>query len=90
MVTFRNNNNARRNNFRRNDRNFKSNGDRAKFLPFSIRLKITIISSKVISSVIIISKCYHDLKFLNFCTNYTAIVISKIFSYTIYIKAFFI
>ena len=31
MVTFRNNNNARRNNFRRNDRNFKSNGDRSKF-----------------------------------------------------------
>ena len=31
MVTFRNNNNTRRNNFRRNDRNFKSNGDRAKF-----------------------------------------------------------
>ncbi len=31
MVTFRNNNNARRNNFRRNDRNFKSNGDRTKF-----------------------------------------------------------
>jgi len=30
MVTFRNNNN-RRNNFRRNDRNFKSNGDRPKF-----------------------------------------------------------
>tara|TARA_B100001989_G_scaffold84608_1_gene58692 strand:- start:603 stop:977 length:375 start_codon:yes stop_codon:yes gene_type:complete len=30
MVTFRNNNN-RRNNFRRNDRNFKSNGDRGKF-----------------------------------------------------------
>ena len=30
MVTFRNNNN-RRNNFRRNDRGFKSNGDRAKF-----------------------------------------------------------
>ena len=30
MVTFRNNN-ARRNNFRRNDRNFKSNGDRSKF-----------------------------------------------------------
>ena len=29
MVTFRNNN--RRNNFRRNDRNFKSNGDRPKF-----------------------------------------------------------
>ena len=29
MVTFRNNN--RRNNFRRNTRNFKSNGDRAKF-----------------------------------------------------------
>ena len=29
MVTFRNNN--RRNNFRRNSRNFKSNGDRAKF-----------------------------------------------------------
>ena len=28
MVTFRNNNNARRNNFRRNDRNFKSNGDK--------------------------------------------------------------
>ena len=31
MVTFRNNNNVRRNNFRRNERNFKSNGDRAKF-----------------------------------------------------------
>ena len=31
MVTFRNNNNARRNNFRRNDRNFKGNGDRPKF-----------------------------------------------------------
>ena len=32
MVTFRNNNNNnRRNNFRRNDRNFKSNGDRTKF-----------------------------------------------------------
>ena len=31
MVTFRNNNNGRRNNFRRNDRNFKSNGDRTKF-----------------------------------------------------------
>ena len=31
MVTFRNNNNVRRNNFRRNDRNFKSNGDRTKF-----------------------------------------------------------
>ena len=29
MVTFRNNNtNVRRNNFRRNDRNFKSNGDK--------------------------------------------------------------
>ena len=32
MVTFRNNNNHnRRNNFRRNDRNFKSNGERQKF-----------------------------------------------------------
>jgi hypothetical protein len=31
MVTFRNNN-VRRNNFRRNDRNFKSNGDRPKFV----------------------------------------------------------
>jgi len=33
MVTFRNNsnNNNRRNNFRRNDRNFKSNGDRQKY-----------------------------------------------------------
>tara|TARA_B100001121_G_scaffold59260_1_gene52239 strand:- start:272 stop:673 length:402 start_codon:yes stop_codon:yes gene_type:complete len=30
MVTFRNNNN-RRNNFRRGDRGYKSNGDRAKF-----------------------------------------------------------
>ena len=30
MVTFRNNT-GRRNNFRRNDRNFKSNGDRGKF-----------------------------------------------------------
>ena len=32
MVTFRNNNNGRRNNFRRNDRNFKSNGDRSKYV----------------------------------------------------------
>ena len=31
MVTFRNNNNGRRNSYRRNDRNFKSNGDRNKF-----------------------------------------------------------
>ena len=31
MVTFRNNNTGRRNNFRRNDRNYKSNGDRTKF-----------------------------------------------------------
>jgi len=31
MVTFRNNNNSRRNNFRRNERNFKANGDRPKF-----------------------------------------------------------
>ena len=30
MVTFRNNN-GRRNNFRKNDRGFKSNGDRSKF-----------------------------------------------------------
>ena len=30
MVTFRNNN-SRRNNFRRNDRGYKSNGDRNKF-----------------------------------------------------------
>ena len=32
MVTFRNNNSVRRNNFRRGDRNFKSNGDRPKFV----------------------------------------------------------
>ena len=31
MVTFRNNNNVRRNNFRRNERSYKSNGDRPKF-----------------------------------------------------------
>ena len=31
MVTFRNKNNTRRNNFRRNDRNFKSNGERPKY-----------------------------------------------------------
>ena len=31
MVTFRNNNNLRRNNFRRNDRGFKSNTDRSKY-----------------------------------------------------------
>ena len=31
MVTFRNNNNVRRNNFRRNDRGFKSNTDRPKY-----------------------------------------------------------
>ena len=31
MVTFRNKNNQRRNNFRRNDRSFKSNGERTKF-----------------------------------------------------------
>tara|TARA_B100001559_G_C16347358_1_gene550966 strand:- start:143 stop:577 length:435 start_codon:yes stop_codon:yes gene_type:complete len=33
MVTFRNNNNIRRNNFRRSERNFKSNGERQKFNP---------------------------------------------------------
>ncbi len=32
MVTFRNNNNNRRSNFRRNNRNFKSNGDSSKFV----------------------------------------------------------
>ncbi len=31
MVTFRNNNNVRRNNYRRNDRGFKSNTDRPKY-----------------------------------------------------------
>ena len=31
MVTFRNNNNGRRNNFRRTERNFKSNNDRPKY-----------------------------------------------------------
>ena len=31
MVTFRNNNGSRRNNFRRNDRGYKSNGDRTKY-----------------------------------------------------------
>jgi hypothetical protein len=31
MVTFRNNNSNRRNNFRRSDRNFKTNGDRPKY-----------------------------------------------------------
>ena len=31
MVTFRNNNNVRRNNFRRNERGFKSSTDRTKF-----------------------------------------------------------
>ena len=31
MVTIRNNNNNRRNNFRRSDRNFKSNNDRPKY-----------------------------------------------------------
>ena len=31
MVTFRNKNNLRRNNFRRNERNFKTNGERNKF-----------------------------------------------------------
>ena len=35
MVTFRNNNNSRRNNFRRNDRSFKSNSDRPKYTNFS-------------------------------------------------------
>tara|TARA_B100000963_G_scaffold321745_1_gene305336 strand:- start:246 stop:650 length:405 start_codon:yes stop_codon:yes gene_type:complete len=33
MVTFRNNNNGRRNSFRRNERGFKSNNDRSKFVP---------------------------------------------------------
>ena len=31
MVTFRNNNSSRRSNFRRNERTFKSNGDRQKY-----------------------------------------------------------
>ena len=33
MVTFRNNNNTRRNSFRRNDRGFKSSVDRSKYNP---------------------------------------------------------
>jgi len=33
MVTFRKNNNNRRSNFRRGDRNFKSNNERGKFSP---------------------------------------------------------
>jgi len=32
MVTFRNNNSNRRNSFRRNDRNYKTNGDRPKYV----------------------------------------------------------
>ena len=42
MVTFRNNNNnnSRRRDFRRNDRNFKSNGERQKF---GTNFQITII-----------------------------------------------
>ena len=35
MVTFRNNNNSRSNNFRRNDRGFKSSSDRPKYTNFS-------------------------------------------------------
>ena len=31
MVTFRSSNNGRRNNFRRNDKNYKSNSDRSKY-----------------------------------------------------------
>tara|TARA_Y100000992_G_scaffold292353_1_gene249772 strand:+ start:678 stop:1061 length:384 start_codon:yes stop_codon:yes gene_type:complete len=31
MVTFRNNSNGRRNNYRRNDRNYKSSGERIKY-----------------------------------------------------------
>ena len=31
MVTFRNNNNNRRGSFRRNNRNFKSNGENSKY-----------------------------------------------------------
>ena len=31
MVTFRNNSNGRRNNYRRNDRNYKSSGERVKY-----------------------------------------------------------
>ena len=44
MVTFRNNNNNRRNSFRRNDRSFKSNGDRSKFV--SILQTMIILKEK--------------------------------------------
>ena len=39
MVTFRNNN-SRRSNFRRNDRSFKSNNDRGKFVTNFTIMKI--------------------------------------------------
>ena len=45
MVTFRNNNNnSRRNNFRRNERNYKSNGDRQKFSSNFSNQMLTILT----------------------------------------------
>ena len=53
MVTFRNNNNNnRRNNFRRNDRNFKSNGDRFKNLVLIFQIMI-ILKEKLLEEIII-------------------------------------
>ena len=66
MVTFRNNNN-RRNNFRRNTRGFKSNGDRNKFSPsFSnnenfqrkTQVEIIIMHQNLLKNIIIFLKLY--------------------------------
>jgi len=52
MVTFRNNNNnIRRNNFRRNDRNFKTTGDRPKFS--SIIQIMKTLKEKFLAEIII-------------------------------------
>ena len=48
MVTFRNNNNNnRRNNFRRNSRNFKTNGDNSKFASNFSNNDRCIVSTKI-------------------------------------------
>ena len=51
MVTFRNNNNNRRNNFRRNDRNFKSNGERSNMDQIFLIMKI--FKEKFLEEIII-------------------------------------
>ena len=79
MVTFRNNN--RRPNFRRNDRNFKSNGDRSNF---KSKFKKIGVKTKKMSKpeTLELAKIVCDTSYLGWLVNYAQIsnVIAKEFN----------